>query len=197
MNESTRQFIRTRIVAGDNNAQILAAVAQLPPTPKASSPATYVTYTSISVDTGRFGAGAINLAGEMRQTLKVWTTAADLSQINPALPNPGALETIHDRLAGATGLDLSNEQAPALITLFATGVDPTHPPLMSMEQGMLLLSIGYDLPSATEEEIDIERRQIESEASLAPVRDAWNAFNAAMGEWTMNGGTKPVFTDYL
>lgn len=117
------------------------------PTPKESGPATYVTYLSIGDDVGRFGPDAMNMAGRLRAGLAEWIAGPDLSQIDPALPCPGALQTLDDRLAGSPGVDVSSLTAPGMLALFVAGVAPVGlSPLLTQATADAMATIGWDVP---------------------------------------------------
>jgi hypothetical protein len=144
--------------------------------PTARQGPVWVTYTYLSTRTDLFGAGAINVAGTMRLALTAWVSAPDLSVANAALPNPGALAIINDRLAGATGLDWTDSATPGLLSIFASGVDSAHPPILTSAQSAALLGMGWVVYSAVASDVTAARAAIAQQATANVTLTALEAY---------------------
>ena len=169
---------------------ILALIAALPPIAKSSSiDSTYITYLSIGAMFGN------NVAGDFRDKLPSWGVPQDLSSLNPSLPNPGALKALHARLDGYPGVDMSSPDAPALLSLFATGIPQIGlAPLLTADQSKALLTIGYTLPTVpSADDVEAAKRQIKGDATALSLRqqaaDRYNAFIALIETWQAGGAT--------
>lgn len=131
----------------------------------------FVTYTLLGTRTDLFGPTAMAVAGALRDAIEAWIAA-------PVVPFPGrgVLKTINDRLAGATGLDLSDASAPTLIDVLTSGIDEEHPPILTSEIAALLLSIGWvSVTPVDEADVAAARASINLLASLNTLRDQVNA----------------------
>lgn len=153
MNDALKQYLLAELVkpqyATLNDADAAAAV----PTHVAKPGPVYVTYVYIGTLAALLGPAAGNIAGSMHDGLAAWCAAPDLSVSNPSLPNPGQLAIIHARLSGSLGVDLTDPTAPGLLSLFASGIDAQHPPLLSADQSAALLTLGYDVYGPTAQDV--------------------------------------------
>lgn len=134
--------------------------------PEPKSGPVYVTYLSLGKETSVFGPAAINVVGTIAEKLAAWCEAPDLSLINPALPNPGALKRIHGRLDGSPGVDFTDAATPGLLSIFASGIDADHQPIITSEHAAGMLALGYMLPAPISEGeahstiLDVQKREI-------------------------------------
>ena len=124
--------------AGMADADAAVAISARPPVARPGP----VNVTYLFLDTLPAPLGG-NAAGDLRTGLEAWRDGIDLSTLNPVLPNRGRLSTLHSRLAGYPGVDLTAADAPSIVGLLASGVPGVHPPLLTPAQAAALLSLGY------------------------------------------------------
>lgn len=183
------------LVNGLSDADAAAALNARPPVAKPSNlSSTYVTYLGIGELPSPFNA---QVAGRLRNGLLAWVAGTDLSQINPSLPNPGQFSVIHSRLDAYPGVDMSSPQAPALLSLFSSGIPGILEPLLTVDQAATLLAIGYTRHEAvTAEEVSAARAAASRAATIASRRAlVVSRYNTAIG--MLEGDTVPTEAELL
>jgi len=156
------------------DAEVVALHNGQLPTPR-SGPV-YITYLAIGERVDLFGEAAGNVAGTLRSGMEAWAAGVDLSGYSPALPNPGQLQILHDRLKGAVGVDLTSAKTPGLLNLFTTGIPGVHAPLLTIDQAAALLALGYYIPPIVDvPAVQAARLRLAGEARKARMAAIYNA----------------------
>jgi len=152
-----KQYIEQNPDASD--AEIVALHNAQAPAPRPGP--VWITYLWLGEARELFGDNAPNVSGAMRSDLAEWINSTDLSTINAALPNKGVLRSIHSRLDGSPGIDLTSASTPGMLQLFASGVPGVVSPILTAEHAAALLNLGYVVPDpVTEEDVATVRAEL-------------------------------------